>query len=39
VIYKDAQGRLSRLALDRSSRSIIRAPRFEADWAIHFQGM
>jgi Tol biopolymer transport system component len=38
LIYKDRDGRLNRLALDRSSRSPIEAPHFEADWDIHFLG-
>ena len=38
VIYKDLQGALWRLALDRSVRSPIQVPHVEADWDIHFGG-
>ena len=38
LIYKDPDGALWRLALDRSVRSPIELPHIEADWDIHFGG-
>ena len=38
LIYKDPDGALWRVAIDRSVRSPIKLPHIEADWDIHFGG-